>query len=138
MGASVTALEVNWEQQWLGNEMLGLNSEVTATVGKAEATANIGAQIFGEDGKLDVQLGATVGNLTSQMTQMVEGLASTWEGEAATAYITKFRQLDDDIQKMIRMIQEHSNDLNDMARVYRDAETANTDEIAGLAGDVII
>lgn len=82
--------------------------------------------------------GTTVGNLTSQMTQMVEGLASGWEGEAATAYITKFRQLDDDIQKMIRMIQEHSNDLNEMARVYRDAETANTDEIAGLAGDVII
>ena len=82
--------------------------------------------------------GTTVGNLTSQMTQMVEGLASGWEGEASTAFIAKFRQLDDDIQKMIRMIQEHSNDLNEMARVYRDAETVNTDEIAALAGDVII
>ena len=82
--------------------------------------------------------GTTVGNLTSQMTQLIEGLASVWEGEAATAYTTKFRQLDDDIQKMIRMVQEHSNDLNEMARVYRDAETVNQDEIAGLAGDVIV
>lgn len=82
--------------------------------------------------------GTTVGNLTSQMTQVVESLSSSWEGEAATAYTTKFRQLDDDIQKMIRMIQEHSNDLNEMARVYRDAEVANADEIAELAGDVII
>ena len=82
--------------------------------------------------------GTTVGNLTSQMTQLVEGLSSSWEGESATAYIAKFRQLDDDIQKMIRMIQEHSNDLNDMAKVYRDAETVNADEIADLAGDVII
>ena len=82
--------------------------------------------------------GTTVGNLTTQMTQMVEGLASVWEGEAATAYMTKFRQLDDDIQKMIRMIQEHSNDLNEMAKVYRDAETINAEEIAGLAGDVIV
>ena len=39
---------------------------------------------------------------------------------------------------MIRMVQEHANDLNEMARVYRDAETANQDEIAGLAGDVIV
>lgn len=82
--------------------------------------------------------GTTVGNLTSEMTQLVEGLASVWEGEAATAYTTKFRQLDDDIQKMVRMIQEHSEDLNEMARVYREAETANQDEITGLAGDVII
>lgn len=82
--------------------------------------------------------GTTVGNLTSQMTQLVDGLTGVWEGEAATAYIAKFRQLDDDIQKMVRMIQEHSEDLNDMARVYREAESANQDEIAGLAGDVII
>lgn len=82
--------------------------------------------------------GTVVGNLTSQMTQLVEGLGSVWEGEASTAYTAKFRQLDGDIQKMIRMIQEHADDLNEMARVYRDAETANQDEIAGLAGDVIV
>lgn len=82
--------------------------------------------------------GTTVGNLTAQMTQLVEGMSSVWEGEAASAYSQKFRQLDDDIQKMIRMIQEHSNDLNEMARVYREAETANTEEAQALAGDVII
>lgn len=72
------------------------------------------------------------------MTQLVDGLGSIWEGEAATAYTSKFRQLDDDIQKMIRMVQEHSDDLNEMARIYRDAEAASQDEIADLAGDVII
>lgn len=82
--------------------------------------------------------GTTVGNLTAQMTQLVEGLSSIWEGEAANAYTTKFRQLDDDIQKIVCMIQEHSSDLNEMARVYRDAETANQEEIAGLSGDVIV
>lgn len=82
--------------------------------------------------------GTTISNLTSQMMQLVEGLGSIWEGEAATAYMGKFRQLDDDIQRMNRMIQEHVNDLNDMARVYRDAETANQDEIASLTGDVIV
>lgn len=82
--------------------------------------------------------GTTVGQLTSQMTDLVNGLSSIWEGDAAAAYTAKFRELDDDIQKIIRMIQEHSNDLNEMARVYREAETANAEEIQGLAGDVIV
>lgn len=82
--------------------------------------------------------GTSIGNLTSQMTQMVEGLSSIWEGDAATAYTGKFRQLEDDIQKLIRMVQEHSNDLNEMARVYRDTETANAEEIQSLPNDVIV
>lgn len=58
VGVSATALDLNWEQQWLGDEMFGLNSDVGVTVGKADATASIGAQIYGEDGELDLQLGA--------------------------------------------------------------------------------
>lgn len=83
--------------------------------------------------------GTTIGNLTSEMTQLAEGLAAVWEGEASTAYIGKFRQLDDDIQKMIRMVQEHANDLEAMAKIYRDAENeAISNEIAELPGDVIV
>ncbi len=59
VGASATALEVEWKQQWVGDENLGLNSDVDVTAGKAEAKANIGAQIYGQDGKLDVQLGGS-------------------------------------------------------------------------------
>jgi len=59
VGASVTAFEAEWEQQWLGDENLGLNTDVGVTVGKAEAKADVGAQFFSEDGKLDVQLGAS-------------------------------------------------------------------------------
>lgn len=59
VGVSVTAFEVEWEQQWLGDENFGLNSDLSVTAGKASAQAEVGAQIFGEDGKLDVQLGAS-------------------------------------------------------------------------------
>lgn len=80
----------------------------------------------------------TVGTLTSNMMELVTGLSSAWEGEAATAYTSRFNQLEDDIQKMIAMVQEHSNDLIEMAQVYREAETANTEEAEALAGDVIV
>lgn len=59
VGASVTALDIDWEQQWLGDEMLGVNSEVEVKVGDVGAKADIGAQLYGEDGKLKPQFGAS-------------------------------------------------------------------------------
>lgn len=59
VGTSVTALDVEWEQQWLGDEMLGLNSDVEVKAGDAGAKADIGVQLYGEDGKLKPQFGAS-------------------------------------------------------------------------------
>ncbi len=82
--------------------------------------------------------GNTISSLTAEMTSQVEGLSSVWEGDAASAYIAKFRGLDDDIQLMNRMIQEHVVDLQEMASIYSQAETANIDEISELSSDVIV
>lgn len=79
-----------------------------------------------------------VGTLTTTMMDTVMGLSSSWEGEASTAYTSRFKELSDDIQRMINMIKEHSTDLTEMAQVYRQAETANTEEAQALAGDVIV
>ncbi len=76
--------------------------------------------------------------LTSEMTNTVTGLSSIWEGEAATAYKAKFNGLQDDIERLIAMINEHVTDLNEMARVYSQAERSDLDEIATLSSDVII
>lgn len=57
VGTSVTALEVDWKQQWVGDKNLGLNTDAKVTVGKAEAQASATGQIFGKDGKLNVQAG---------------------------------------------------------------------------------
>lgn len=58
VGASVTVFEADWEQQWLGDENLGLNTEVGVTAGEAGGKAEVNAQLFSEDGSLDVQLNA--------------------------------------------------------------------------------
>ena len=75
--------------------------------------------------------GQTVSSLTQQMTTIVQGMSSSWQGEASTAYINKFNQLQDDIEKLNRMIQEHVTDLNEMARVYQEAESANVEVSSG-------
>lgn len=80
----------------------------------------------------------TVGNLTTEMMNLVTGLSSAWEGEGSAAYITRFKGLEDDIQKMIRMIQEHSNDLNEMATAYKTAESQVVELAQSLSSDVIV
>ena len=64
-----------------------------------------------------------VQNLTSSMMEQVRSMSSFWEGEAATAYLNKFNELEDDIQRVHTMINEHVTDLNEMAAIYQKAES---------------
>ena len=79
-----------------------------------------------------------VKGLANNMTDQVNGLSAKWQGEASTAYVNKFNQLNDDIERLSAMINDHVTYLNEMARVYRDAEQANEELSNSLAGDVIV
>lgn len=81
--------------------------------------------------------GNTISGLTSEMVNLVTSLASSWEGDAATAYITKFKGLESDIQILNRMIQEHVNDLQQMAEVYGSAEQQNLDDANSLTSGIL-
>ena len=81
--------------------------------------------------------GSNINTLTGEMMQLVTGLNSIWEGEAATTYMTKFKGLEDDIQRIVRMVQEHASDLEEMASVYQESDKAGADEANGLVTDVI-
>lgn len=81
--------------------------------------------------------GGQVRSLTQEMNSIIDGLKSIWEGEAATAYNAKFHQLDDDMEKMHRMIEEHVKDLKDMGNSYRLAEITNAETSNSLTGNVI-
>ena len=82
--------------------------------------------------------GNQISNITGEMMNLIIGMAAAWEGEAASAFITKYRGLEDDIQRMDRMEQEHSSDLQEMAQIYTEADTANAEGANSLSADVII
>lgn len=83
--------------------------------------------------------GSTVQNLTREMTTLVTGLTGqVWSGDAATAYINKFNGLQDDMDRIYKMIKEHSDDLTEMAQQYIQAESANADLAGSLSSDVIV
>lgn len=79
----------------------------------------------------------SLGNVTNQMTSLANGLSSVWGGDAANTYRTKFTGLNDDIQTMISMINEHASDLIEMANTYKAAESANASLAGALLDNVI-
>ena len=90
------------------------------------------AQAFQENGN-------QVKSLTSEMTNLVNGLTGAiWSGDAANAYKNKFSELQDDIERMCRMINEHVTDLTAMAREFERVEGVNINLANALSGDVII
>ena len=83
--------------------------------------------------------GNTVKNLTSQMTTTVKALTGqVWSGDAATKYVSQFNGLQDDINRIIKMINEHVNDLQTMAKAYESAEQKNATAAGTLSSDVIV
>jgi len=79
----------------------------------------------------------TVQNLTCSMLSTVDSLNGTWAGEAATGYYNKAHGLQESMNKMIKMINEHSTDLQAMAQVYQEAERTAQEAAAALQTDVI-
>ena len=83
--------------------------------------------------------GNTVKNLTNQMTSTVKSLSGqVWSGDAASKYVGKFNGLQDDINRIIKMINEHVTDLQSMAKAYESAESKNITAAGGLSSDVIV
>lgn len=104
-----------------------MEGTILVTPEQLESTANEFSSVMSQ-----------VQNLAGSMTDQVNGLGAKWQGEASTAYINKFNQLNDDIARLAAMINEHVTDLNEMASVYRSTEQANAELGNSLAGDVIV
>lgn len=80
----------------------------------------------------------TIKSLTNSMTETVGKLnGNVWSGDAQQKYTTQFNGLQDDINRMIGMINEHVQDLQEMAKNYESAEQTNQATAGSLLNDVI-
>lgn len=83
--------------------------------------------------------GSRVNNLTQQMVSIVTSLSGqVWSGEAASAYVGKFNGLQDDMARINKMIQEHSDDLIEIAQQFISAESTSASLASSLSSDVIV
>ena len=76
--------------------------------------------------------------LTTQMMELISSLSASWNGEASQAYLAKFKALQPDMDKMYRMVQEHSKDLQDMATAYQNAARANVEATQSLLVNILV
>lgn len=83
-------------------------------------------------------LGSSMSSLTSEMMNLVAGMQSVWSGEASVSYSNKFRSLDEDMNKLYRMVMEHSQDLCQMAESYQQAEDANTQTGSSMISGIVV
>lgn len=84
------------------------------------------------------QADSKVNNLTKSMMDIASQLSSTWAGEAASGYYGKLKGLQSDMDKLHKMIQEHTTDLQEMARTYQEAEKKSQETANALQIDQIV
>lgn len=77
-------------------------------------------------------------SITGMMVDTANGLNAKWQGDAANAYIDKFKMLQDDIEKLSNMVNDHVISLNQMATNDETTETKNIDASAALPGDILV
>lgn len=80
---------------------------------------------------------ANIRSLTQEMTSIIEGFKSVWQGEAATGFANRFDSLTDDMERLFSMIREHANDLTEMANEYKLAEDESTQAAQMLATEAV-
>ena len=81
--------------------------------------------------------GTQVKNLTGEMMTLVDSLQGIWQGEASGTFLTRFKTLQTDMDKLYRMIAEHSQDLTEMAGHYQREESGNMEQGSGLESNII-
>lgn len=81
--------------------------------------------------------GKNISQMTAEMMSIVDGLKSIWQGNAASEYASRFSGLRDDIERINKIIEEHVNDLNQMATEYQNAEDRSVEESARLLSEVV-
>ena len=62
--------------------------------------------------------------------------AATWSGDAAEAFKKRFGELQDDMERIYKMIMEYSSDLDDIAQKYIETENSNEQIATSLAADI--
>lgn len=80
--------------------------------------------------------GKNINQMTAEMMSIVESMKSIWQGSAASEYAGRFSGLRDDIERINKIIEEHVNDLNQMALEYQNAEDQSVEESAKLLSDI--
>ena len=81
---------------------------------------------------------SSLSNTMQQIEEKIRSLANTWESEASTTYQAQFAKIHKDIEEMLRIVDEYSRDLDEIAQNYKTAEQRIEQASAALPIDVLV
>lgn len=85
------------------------------------------------------QMNATREQVSTTMTDIkneMDGLKASWISETASKTQTQFETAQADVQAMLNVIAEYSQDLLEVARIYKTTESESTQRAASLPTDI--
>ena len=84
------------------------------------------------------QISLDIKRTTSQMMSLVTGIShSVWSGEAGSQFISRFRGLENDTEKMRKLVSTQVSHLNTIAQQYASTESEARQAAAALKNNVI-
>ena len=86
------------------------------------------------------EISSDISKLQRQWSRIGEVISSTksyWEGEGSDTHQRYYRNVSDDVTKLLRRLKEHPTDLMKMAGVYDAAEQKASERAGKLPADVI-
>ncbi|MBQ9644686.1 MAG: WXG100 family type VII secretion target [Lachnospiraceae bacterium] len=129
------------EKQLSEQEELLREKEETAGTGKGNtldsSTIRVTPEMLQKDAAELDRHARNIKKTTESITAMVMKLSGpTWSGEAQSAYMTKFKALQDRITPIQDMIIKHAGNLTVISQQYSQTETASKEEAGKLPTDV--
>lgn len=103
---------------------MGINLKVTPAILQSKAT-----EVSNEIGDIE--------RAFRGMESMVKAAKGHWTGDSSEKHEKYFKEIQPDMQEVIKRLKEHPTDLLKMAGLYEKGEKATTD-IAGVLPDNVI
>jgi len=95
------------------------------------ATIKVNSTVMRDKASGFKAVSSSIKTFTSEMTNEIESLRSTWEGESAETLVNKFKGLSDDFEEICNTINQYAEFLETAAESYDKVETSVTRDAEG-------
>ncbi len=93
-----------------------------------EELENASAEVFAVTDKMR--------NVFASIEQIIRHSVSYWEGAGNNAYRDSYQRKHEELMLVLKKFTENASDLEEIAGVYRNAESENKNESDGLLSDI--
>lgn len=95
------------------------------------ATIKVNSTVMRDKASGFKTVASSIKTFTSEMTNEIESLKSTWEGESAETLVNKFKGLSDDFEEICDTINQYAEFLETAAESYDKVEASVTQGAEG-------